>query len=292
MKRPSRPVPNRKHRRGLVFINYSKDDRDPITKLSLINTNSAIISHRQRRVALANIRASESRRIALAYPASELELRRPRPAPLLLTSDGYSEEHAPYYEERHMQPVEPPQHGKGGRRPMLYTVQYESPPSDVFGQLPIENKGYVRMAFEFYAHAYAAPLTSNRQSNTGNSESGFRTCVQVMMQDAMLFEQTMAYSLAMQSAVLNFEHRMTPAILRISTRSAARLRARLQAEMEGGGDGGNIIMTIVFLAATFMACGEFSTVGVHAKALRNVVALLGGYGKLGWNGFLEMKARQ
>jgi hypothetical protein len=113
-----------------------------------------------------------------------------------------------------------------------------------------------------------------------------------MLQDAMVFEQTMAYSLTMRSVLMNLPTRMTPPILHYSTRASARLRDRLKSPHKDDHNIGAIIMTTHLLAATHLACGEYDTAVAHAKGLRVIVTMQGGYSKLGWNGHLEMKAKQ
>lgn len=107
----------------------------------------------------------------------------------------------------------------------------------------------------------------------------------------MVFEQTIAYSPAVRSVLMNLPTRMTPPVVHYSTRALARLRDRLKSPHKDDHDIGAIIMTI-HLLATHLVCGEYDIAVAHAKGLRVIVTMQGGYSKLGWNGHLEMKAKQ
>jgi hypothetical protein len=59
----------------------------------------------------------------------------------------------------------------------------ESPRMGDLAALPIENKGQVSHAYEFFRNVYVP---------TNSTYRGFKTYCQVVLQDAMLFEQMMA----------------------------------------------------------------------------------------------------
>ena len=80
---------------------------------------------------------------------------------------------------------------------------------------------------------------------------------------------------------------MTGAVLYHLNRSLVRLRDRLQTDTSDA-----LVMTIIVLAKTFLTCGEYKAAGIHIKALKRVVVLRGGYDKLGWDGFVGLKAQQ
>jgi hypothetical protein len=99
---------------------------------------------------------------------------------------------------------------------------------DAFGLLPIKNTGHVSIAFEFFAQGNASLMTSSAHDpQRVSSVPGFQTCVQVLLRDVMLFEQMMAFSLAMQSMHKPVASRMTVLILQYSSKSVAQLRERL-----------------------------------------------------------------
>lgn len=235
MSHPFEAMHRGKHLPELVFINFNKDDRNPTTKLSVINTHCSLVSREQRR----------------STPQEKNE-----------------------------------------RRVLQILIERQSPSTDSFSQLPIQKTVDIQTAFNFYAHVYAAHISAARQRNHRIPSSGAIMSEQVMLQDAMVFEQTMAYSLAMRSVLMNLPTRMTPPILQYSTKASARLRDRLQSPHKDDHDIGAIIMTTHLLAATYLACGEYDTAVAHAKGLQSIVTMQGGYSKLGWDGHLEMKAKQ
>jgi hypothetical protein len=59
----------------------------------------------------------------------------------------------------------------------------QSPQTKVFSSIPVENKGDVSHAYEFFKNVYVP---------TNSASPGFKTYCQVVLQDAMLFEQMMA----------------------------------------------------------------------------------------------------
>lgn len=59
----------------------------------------------------------------------------------------------------------------------------ECPQIGGFSSLPVENKGQVSQAYEFFKNVYVP---------TNSASPGFKTYYQVVLQDAMLFEQMMA----------------------------------------------------------------------------------------------------
>lgn len=60
----------------------------------------------------------------------------------------------------------------------------ESPRMGILSSLPIENKGSVLHAYDFFKNVYVPTNAGYR---------GFKTYCQVVLQDPMLFEQMMAY---------------------------------------------------------------------------------------------------
>lgn len=286
-------VPNRDRLPQLTFINYSHNERDRNSELILINTHCSKGSLPQRHTDHPEKRATifiRPPRNPWVHAASTSYDTTSDECSLLVTLDRDSNELVEEGGKLETRP-RPPELCKRRSRSKYAapqrSIQAESPPMDSFGPLPIESKGVAPNAFEFFAHVYA-PLFINSSSQP--VIAGFQTCVQVLLQDAMLFEQMMAYCLAMQSMDQDVFTRMTAPILRYSNRSVMRLRERLESDQDNNNE--VVIMTIITLAATYLTCGEYETVGIHVKALRRIIALQGGHRKLGWGGFLELKAKQ
>jgi len=162
-------------------------------------------------------------------------------------------------------------------------IQNEGPKAGPFNPLPIESKGQVPNAFEFFKDVYA-PIYAK--------SSGFRTCCQAVLQDAMLFEQMMAYVLVMQHMDKSPELRMSTPSLYHSNRSVMRLRQRLQSVDTDEQTSDAVVMTILLLIAFYVTCGDFEPWSLHMKALRRVTVVRGGLDKLGWDGFLATKVAQ
>ena len=166
---------------------------------------------------------------------------------------------------------------------LVPVIQNEGPKTGPFNPLPIESKGQVPNAFEFFRNVYA-PIYAQ--------SPGFRTCCQVMLQDAMLFEQMMGYVLVMQHMNKSPECRMSTPSLYHSNRSVMRLRQRLQSVDTDERTSDAVVMTILFLIAFYVTCGDFEPWSLHMKALRRITAVRGGLDKLGWEGFLATKVAQ
>ena len=152
------------------------------------------------------------------------------------------------------------------------------------------------MAYEFFSHVFAPRITRSSTCCQPNSKwgliSGFQTFVQVLLQDAMLFEQIMALALVMRSFDDIVTRRDPTPSLYHSKRSLKQLRQRLQSDVETDSTSDAVVMTIISLATmTFLIRGSYDTVSVYLEALQRIVAVRGGYEKLGWNGTLALKVK-
>jgi hypothetical protein len=70
------------------------------------------------------------------------------------------------------------------------------------------------------------------------------------------------------------------------------LRHRLSDPRLEHGLSDEVVATIVYHALIQILCGDFESMGLHMKALRNVTAARGGADNLGWNGYLKGRANQ
>jgi hypothetical protein len=112
------------------------------------------------------------------------------------------------------------------------------------------------------------------------------------VQDEMLFEQMMAYSLLMQNMDKAPKQRMTASILYHSNRSLMRLRQRLQSSSSDAYLSDAVIMTIVLLIALHHTCADFEPLSFHLQALHQLINLSVGKHKLERNGFVEHEVNQ
>jgi hypothetical protein len=144
-------------------------------------------------------------------------------------------------------------------------------------------------AFDFFKYEY---LPVALKSQRPGMSAGFRTCCQVILQDEMVFEQMMAYSMVVRSMNLPPKERLTASTLHYSNKSVARLRQRLQNSDPEDGLSDAVIMTIVLLIAIHRTCVDYEPLVIHLQALRRIVGIRGGRHKLGWGGFLETQVEQ
>ena len=158
-----------------------------------------------------------------------------------------------------------------------------------FSSLPVENTGSIAIAYEFFKHVWI-PLKQKSQSSSASTT--FRAHCQTVLQDGMLFEQMMAYSLLMQNMDKSPKQRMTTSILYHSNRSLIQLRRRLQSPSTDAYLSGAVIMTIVLLIALHHTCADFQPLSVHLQALHQLIDMSVGQHKLEWNGFVEREAKQ
>jgi hypothetical protein len=289
---------DREHRRRSVFINYNKGDRDPATKLSVINKHASVISHRKRHIKMLQ-RPEAAKQTFLprtrTAAGSQYNKRKHSGNSRFLTSDEGLDEphllvgglHSEYSRDGQLRQV-----NRTSKTPSNWNIGH--PPGDAFGLLPIKADGHVPTAYESFTQVYIPLVTKSAgpEHNARAISSGFQICVQVALQDAMLFEQFMAYSLAMQSLKKDVTTRLTGPVLYHSNRSIARLRRRLQSESYGDSTDNVVLMTIVVLTRTFHTCGEHEAASIHVQALKRIITLRGGYSNLGWDGVVAMKAKQ
>lgn len=293
-------APVRKHSTpwSLTFINYSNDNHDQTRRnLNLINRHCSKVAHQPKRISLRKTRAIVLGGLLSAHVTPQSKPRFVPGRSLLVTSDQeFDHEDAEGTESSHIEQLQ----GRDGRfAPDIQALTYKIYPStDYFSRVPIVRRGHVQIAFEYFIHEYAPRVKKTlprqlavKSSDPGSNPSpisGFDTFVQVLSQDAMLFEQMVAYLLLIKSVCKHASNRMTPEMLHHSNRSLGRLRERLQ----GGETGEAVIMTIVTLAAIHLTCGEYAAMDAHVRALRNLVALAGGYANIGWDGLLELRIKQ
>jgi hypothetical protein len=158
-----------------------------------------------------------------------------------------------------------------------------------FSSIPIENTGSITIAYEFFKHVW---IPVKQKSQSSSASNAFRARCQVVLQDGMLFEQMMAYSLLMQNMDKAPKQRMTASILYHSNRSLARLRQRLQSSSLDAHLSDAVIMTIVLLIALHHTCADFEPLSIHLQALHQLIDLSVGQHKLEWNGFIEREVKQ
>jgi hypothetical protein len=289
---------DREHRRRSVFINYNKDDRDPTTKLSIINKHASAISHRKKHInTLQRPEATKQTFLPRTRTAagSQHNNRKHSGNSRFLTSDeGFDEHHLLVggLHSEHSRVGQLRKVNRTSKTPSNWNIGH--PPGDAFGLLPIKADGYVPTAYEFFTQVYIPLVTKSAgpEHNVRAIISGFQICIQVALQDAMLFEQFMAYSLAMRSLKKDVTTRLIGPVLYHSNRSIARLRKRLQSESYGDSTDNVVLTTIIVLTRTFLTCGEHEAVSIHVQALKRIITLRGGYSNLGWDGAVAMKAKQ
>ena len=158
-----------------------------------------------------------------------------------------------------------------------------------FSSIPIENTGNITIAYEFFKHVW---IPVKQKSQSPSASAAFRARCQVVLQDGMLFEQMMAYSLLMQNMDKSPKQRMTTSILYHSNRSLARLRQRLQSSSPDAHLSDAVIMTIVLLIALHHTCADFEPLSIHLQALHRLIDLTVGQHKLEWNRFVEREVNQ
>lgn len=154
----------------------------------------------------------------------------------------------------------------------------------ISSSIPIENTESITIAYEFFKHIWIPVKEKSLKSSTLNV---FRARCQVALQDEMLFEQMMAYSLLMQNMDKPPKQRMTASILKHSNRSLMRLRQRLQSSTSDAYLNDAVIQTIVLLIALHHTCADFEPLSFHLQALHELINLSVGKRKLEWNGFVE-----
>lgn len=266
--------------------------------MSLINKHCSNIAVRQRH----NTRTTN----ASAFPrkhrqkqAVGIERRPPRSHGRLLldTTDGEphsQEEHLETHRQRHVKDSE---RGHGTIWPHWRpNTGVQSPQTNAFNMLPIEAKGHIPMAYEFFFQKFAPRISRSSTCCQPNSTwgliSGFQAFIQVLLQDAMLFEQIMALALLMRSFDDIDTTRDTSPSLYHSKGPLKQLRQRLESGIDSDSTSDAVVMTIVGLATmTFLIRGSLDTVNIYLQALQRIVAVRGGYDKLGWNGTLALKVR-
>jgi hypothetical protein len=101
-----------------------------------------------------------------------------------------------------------------------YLLQEEPGPLP-FSSIPIDSTSHITGAFKFFKHGYL-PVVLKLQLSSLNAS--FRTCCQVILQDAMVFEQMMAYFLVLRNMNPPPNERLTASTLYHSNRSVSLLR--------------------------------------------------------------------
>lgn len=162
-------------------------------------------------------------------------------------------------------------------------VLHQSPKAGPFNPLPINCRGEVSVAYEFWESVYIPKNIAF---------AGFGTFCQVSRQDPMLFEQMVALSLVMQRLDKAALQRMTASILFHSNRSIMYLRHRLEDPRLEERFGDAVVATIANHALIQILCGDFESMGLHLQALRNIIAVRGGADKLGWGDYLKSRVGQ
>jgi hypothetical protein len=222
------------------------------------NTNGSVVFHHRRRIIRPGKRGIGFEWNKSTPPMSKHEIQTyPPPLPLIVSNEFISDYDA-HKESR----------ASRGWLDLQTSTHTGSPPTDYFGLLPVKGGGDVPMAFDFFALVYA-PLKAKSSIQQQMEASGFQMCVQVLLQDPMLFEQYMAYSHTMQSLHRDISTRMTTPVLYHSSKSVTQLPERMNSD-NNNCDG--VIMTIVVLAKLFLTCGQYETAGVHVNALRRIVS--------------------
>lgn len=274
----------------LTFINCNNDAPDRRYNLSLINAHCSAVSHRNRRIH-AKTRAKVWK-VGFVKQTAGKNKSHVAPERSLLIPEDSAKHRAHFQELEHVGHHYIACTLKQSRLDVQSATHFGSPATDFFSRLPIKNHGQVQTAYEFFVHAYAPLITKSfaSQPNGESLSSGFKTYMQVLLQDEMVFEQMMACSLTIQSADEDFRIHMVPQILYHSNRSVRHLRERLQSDSEGSSPA--VLMTIITLATTYIWCGEHDSVDAHVRALQHIVALRGGYSNLGWGGLIESRAKQ
>lgn len=158
-----------------------------------------------------------------------------------------------------------------------------------FSSIPIESTRSATAAYEFWKHVW---IPVKQKSLSPSAFIIFRARIQVALQDEMLFDQMMAYSLLMQNMDKSPKQRMTASILHHSNRSLAQLRERLQSPNPGDRLSGAVIQTIVLLVALHHTCAEIEPLNMHLQALHHLIDLSVGQRKLEWKAFVEGEVKQ
>jgi hypothetical protein len=163
------------------------------------------------------------------------------------------------------------------------SIMYQSPKAGPFTSLPIRCKGQVSVAYEFYKTVYIP---------TSTAVAGYNTYCQLMLQDPMLFEQMVAFSLVIQQLDKPALQRATAPILYHLNKSIVYLRHRLSDPRLEHRLSDEVVAAIVNHAFIQILCGDFESMGLHVQALRNTTHVRGGADNLGLNGYLKSRAYQ
>jgi hypothetical protein len=197
---------------------------DRITESNFVDDPCGVSIH-ERRLAVAAGRGTGVQAESQLYPAGRPIMRQSLKIGVLPSAKGFHERREKLLKVGHKAQEFPSGIWYDKETP---NEEVKPPPSDAFGLLPIKNTGHVSIAFEFFAQGNASLMTSSAHDpQRVSSVPGFQTCVQVLLRDVMLFEQMMAFSLAMQSMHKPVASRMTVLILQYSSKSVAQLRERL-----------------------------------------------------------------
>jgi hypothetical protein len=116
---------------------------------------------------------------------------------------------------------------------------------DPFKMFPIESTGSVASAFDWFANFYAPFALRTPGNDTVARKKLSVTYFQTVLQDAMLFEQVISYSIALQLIQKDEHASMSTAIVHHSTNAIVRLRQKLLS-IEGSSDA--VILTVILLA--------------------------------------------
>jgi hypothetical protein len=293
-------VHDRKRLPKSVSINLNENDRDPKSKLSLINRHCGAIPHR-RRVSRLKSAASifKDRPWAQAATADATRLK---PQDIILPPISDEELEQPGANSGAHCTKYFTYSGRAGptKMPCIRPSTVAIPtPSRTLNVLPIQATGDIPIAFEFFVHVWAPLIVRiplRPQIDTQSLKPGFQTYVQVMLNDPMLFEVLMAESLVMRAMTggVTTRARTTAASMYHSTRALRQLGQRLDSNVPKENTSDAVIMTLISLTLmAFHRSEEYDVnVGLYLHALQSIVALRGGYEVLGWNGFLALKAKQ
>lgn len=162
---------------------------------------------------------------------------------------------------------------------------------DHFNALPIASKGDVPVTFDFLAQHWAHIDMADMRKGSDGRPILYSTYFAALLNDPMLFEVMMAFCMLIQSLHRGELPKLCPEALYHASNGVAILRERLlSSEEQSTSD--MVLCTVVVLGAIAVTTYDFKSLESHVAGMLRIIALRGGHGNLGWDGYVATRCRQ